>query len=176
MPEPLPGEQAAAQVSVLKLSLGIVAITIPPIIFGMLVKAKFPNFAQKTDRFVRFGTIIFLATLAIIASYRERQIIADNYAELTLIAIAVCLLSALMGTVFGGLFRLSKRHVLTLAIEVGLHNSAMGIVIALSFLNMPALAVFSAFYLLVEYALSGILMSVMNSPVGSRFIPITQRR
>lgn len=170
------GEQAASQVNVLKLSLGIVVITIPPIIIGMLIKAKFPSFAESSDKYVRFGTIAFLAVLAIFAGYRERQIIVENYGELTMIAVALCLLSALVGGVFSGMVRLPKRHVLTLAIEVGLHNSAMGIVIALSFLEMPALAVFSAFYLLVEYVLSGVLMAVMNSPVGLKLMPAIRKR
>ncbi|MBI9073925.1 MAG: bile acid:sodium symporter family protein [Desulfatibacillum sp.] len=164
------GAEAAAQVNVWNLSLGIVVITIPPIIAGMWTKRKAPGFAARSEKWVRGGTILFLALLAGIASFRERQVIADNYAEFAAIAVALCLLSAFMGMVVSTAARLPRKHVLTLSIEVGLHNSAMGIVIALTFLEMNELAIFSAFYLLVEYIFSGALMAVMNSPIGAKFL------
>jgi BASS family bile acid:Na+ symporter len=166
------GAEAAAQVKVLKLSLGILAITIPPIILGMLTKKKLPDFAEKSQKWVRRGTIAFLATIATVVSIKERATIVEYYDELTLFAVCLCLLTATLGATVAAAARLSRKHVLTLAIEVGLPNSAMGIVIAMSFLNMPELSLFSAFYLLIEYILAGILMGIMSSSMGDKILGI----
>ncbi|MBU2513572.1 hypothetical protein KJ966_19700 [bacterium] len=169
------GKETAAQVNILKLSLGIILITIPPIIFGMITKQKAPELAKKSESWVRKGTIIFLVILASIASYGERQMFLDNYQKFALIAVSLCMLSGLMGTIVGSIARLPRKQILTLAIEVGLPNSGMGIVIALSFLDIKALAVFSAFYLVVEYGLSGILMVTMNSRIGTKIMGQTSQ-
>jgi len=84
------------------------------------------------------------------------------------------LFSLLLGGVVGIITRLPRKQVLTLSIEVGLHNSAIAFVIALSFLGMPALAVFSACYLVVEYIFSELLMTTMNSSIGTRFLGISE--
>lgn len=166
------GDEVASGVNVLKLSLGTITIIIPPMLIGMLTRKKAPVFARNSEKWVRKLTIIFLVMVASFASYQERQTILDNYRELTMVAVALCVLSAGMGCIAGSLIRLPRRQTLTIAIEVGLHNSAMGIVVAVSLLGMPALAVFPAFYLLVEYTLSGILMVVMNSPIGKSIMGV----
>jgi len=164
------GADIAERVNVTLLSLGIITITIPPIIIGMIIKAKAPALAEKSESWVRKGTIIFILFLAGFACYSDKQIFLDNYRELSLYAVSLALLSLLLGGVAGVITRLPRKQILTLSIEVGLHNSAMAIVIALSFLGMPALAVFSALYLIVEYIFSGLLMTIMNSSIGTRFL------
>lgn len=164
------GEAVAEKVNVTILSLGIIIITIPPIIIGMVIKAKAPELAGKSESWVRKGTIIFILFLASFACYSDKQIFLNNYRELSLYAISLALFSLLLGGIVGVMTRLPRKQVLTLSIEVGLHNSAMAIVIALSFLGMPALAIFSAFYLIVEYIFSGLLMATMNSSFGSRIL------
>ncbi len=158
------GKEAAERVNVMSLCLGIVIITIPPIIIGMTTKVKAPGLAEKSEKWVQKGTIVFLVFLVSFGCYRESQMFPDNYWELTILAVAFCLSSAFTGAITGVITRLPGKQVLTLAIEVGLHNSAMAMVIALSFLNMQVLTVFSAFYLVVEYIVSGLLMLATNLP------------
>lgn len=166
------GAEAAAQVRVWKLSLGVLSITIPPIILGMLTQQKLPGFAEKSEKWVRRGTIAFLATIATVVSIQERAMIAEYYDTIALLAVGLCLLTAAMGMTVAVIVRLPRKQVLTLGIEVGLPNSAMGIVIAISFLGMPELSLFSGGYLLVEYILAGILMGIMTSSLGDRILGI----
>jgi len=164
------GEAVAQKVNVTLLSLGIIIITIPSIIIGMVIKAKAPAMAERSESWVQKGTIIFILFLASFACYSDKQIFLNNYRELSLYAIGLALISLLMGGVIGAIARLPRKQILTLPIEVGLHNSAMAIVIALSFLGMTSLAIFSAFYLIVEYVFSGLLMTAMNSSIGTKFL------
>lgn len=164
------GDAAAQQVNITFVSLGIIAITIPPIIAGMWIKHKMPRFAEASDRWVRKGTIVFILCLAGLACYSEKQLFLNNYRELTMIAVSLAALSFFLGAAVGGVARLPRKQILTLAIEVGLHNSAMAIVVAISFLEMLPLAIFSAFYLVIEYILSGMIMATMNSPLGARLL------
>lgn len=160
------GAAVAEKINVTILSLGIVIITIPPVIVGMVIKAKAPDLASQSERWVRTGTIIFILFLASFACYSDKQIFFDHYRELSVYAVGLAGFSLLLGGAVGMITRLPANQILTLSIEVGLHNSAMAIVIALSLLGMPALAVFSAFYLIVEYIVSGLLMTTMNSSLG----------
>ena len=164
------GHEIAAQVNSFRLSVGIILITIPPITLGMFTKKKNPEFAKKSETWVKKGTIVFLVLLASFAFYGERQTFMDNYKELLGIAVGLCMTSIFMGAFVSTLLRFPRKQILTLAIEVGMHNSAMGIVIAISFLQIHSLAVFSAFYLIIEYILSGILMVTMNSTFGIKSI------
>lgn len=164
------GQAIAAQVDSLTLSLGIVVITIPPIFLGVLVKRTVPNFADQSEPWVKKGTIVFLVLLASFAIHKEQQMFLDNYKELLGIAAGLCLLSLAMGGFVSWILGFDKKQILTLAIEVGLHNSAMGIVIAMGFLQINSLAVFSAFYLVIEYLVAGVLMGAMNSPIGMRLL------
>ena len=164
------GEKMAATVDALELSLGIILVTIPPIMLGMFTRKKAPEFAQKSETSVKKGTIIFLVVLAVVAVYGEKQLFMDHYRSFMLLATGLCFISFFMGGLVSFMLGLPRRHILTLAIEVGLHNSAMGIVIAISFLGINALAIFAAFYLVTEYLLSGVLMVTMNSPLGVKLL------
>ena len=158
------GAEVARRVDVMFLCFGIIIITVPPIIIGMLTKAKAPNLAQNSEKWVRKGTIVFLLFLVSFGIYSENRMFPDNYLELTFLSVAFCLFSGISGAITGGMARLPWKSVLTLAIEVGLHNSAMAIVIALTFLNMQELSIFAAFYLVVEYIVSGLLILATNLP------------
>lgn len=162
------GEEAASRVNAVRLSLGIILITVPPIILGMITRQKFPGFALRSASWVKKGTLLFLVLLAAFAVHGEKQMFMQHYKELLGIALGLCLASMLMGALSGRLFSLPSEQVLTLAIEVGMHNSAMGIVIAISLLEMNSLALFSAFYLVIEYILAGVLMGVTNRPMGMK--------
>jgi bile acid:Na+ symporter, BASS family len=164
------GEKMAAQVDSLELSLGIILVTIPPILLGMFTRKMAPKFAQDSESSVKKGTILFLVVLASFAVYSEKQLFMEHYGSFTLMAAGLCILSFFMGGLVSTLLGFPRRHILTLAIEVGLHNSAMGIMIAISFLGINALGIFSAFYLIIEYVLSGILMTTMNSPMGIKIL------
>ncbi len=164
------GKEAATNFNIAFVSLGIICITIPPIISGMLIKHKFPVGAQKCEPWVRKGTIVFILLLAGVACYSDSDILLNNYGKLSALACALAFSSFFLGGTVGFLARLPRRQVLTLSIEVGLHNSAMAIVIAISFLNMVALGIFSGFYLIVEYLLSGLIMYMMNTSLGSKFL------
>lgn len=164
------GQDIASQVDSLSLSLGIVGITIPPIFMGMLVRHKAPDFARRSQPRVKKGTLVFLVLLACFAIHREKQMFMDNYQDLMGLAAGLCLLSLFMGGTVSWILGFTKKQILTLAIEVGLHNSAMGIVIAMGFLQIDSLAVFSAFYLVIEYILSGFMMGVMNSSIGHKLL------
>ena len=166
------GEEAAREFNIAMVSLGIIAITIPPVILGMVIKRKFPAWAKQSEGWVRKGTIIFILCLAGTACYNEIDIFLNHFRELSAVAAILAFLSLFLGGITGVAFRLPKKQILTLSIEVGLHNSAMAIVIALSFLGMVSLTVFPAFYLIVEYLLSGLIILAMNSPIGSKFVKV----
>ncbi len=164
------GRDIAARVDSLALSLGIVVITIPPIFLGMLVRRTAPDFARRSEPWVKKGTILFLVLLASFAIHKEKQMFLDNYQDLMGLAAGLCLLSLFMGGIVSWILGFARRQVLTLTIEVGLHNSAMGIVIAMGFLQINSLAVFSAFYLVIEYLAAGVVMAAMNSGFGMRLL------
>jgi len=164
------GAEAAKDFNIGLVSLGIIAVTIPPVILGMAIKRRFPVQAVQSESVVRKGTIVFILFLAGIACYNDMDIFFDKFTKLSAMAGGLACLSLLLGGITGMAFCLPRKQVLTLSIEVGLHNSAMAIVVALSFLGMVSLAAFPAFYLIIEYLLSGLIMVGMNSSAGSKFI------
>lgn len=138
--------------------LQIFVIVILPVGLGMFIRAKRSDFALRMDRPVRiFSTILFiLILLSIILA--ERENIVDYFMQIGIATIALNLITIGLGFLTAKVFRLSLKQSITIAIESGIQNGTLAIVIATSVLQNTAYSVPAAVYGVLMFLTGGFIM------------------
>jgi BASS family bile acid:Na+ symporter len=144
--------------SLLSTTLGLIFITLIPVLIGILIRHKFTGFAIRSEAFFRHLSTAFLVLMIAAITYQERANLAESFLLVSEAAIALNLLAIATGLLLGLIFRLVKRDAVTLGIEVGVQNSAMAILIAITFLDRPDYAIAAGVYGLAMYLGAGLLI------------------
>ncbi|MBU3003986.1 bile acid:sodium symporter family protein [Paraglaciecola arctica] len=153
--------------SLLSTTLGLIFITLIPVLIGILIRHKFSAFANRSEAFFRHLSTAFLVLMIVAITYQERENLVDSFVLVSEAALSLNLLAIVTGLLLGLLFRLVKRDCVTLGIEVGVQNSSMAILIAITFLDRPDYAIAAGVYGLVMYLGAGLLI------FGAKRIPVS---
>lgn len=118
-----------------------------PICLGMFVRNRFPAFAQKLHPYMHYGSIAIFATIVILAFSANFDLFI-TYIHLVLILVffhnAIALLS---GYGLGKLFSRPEDDCRTLAIETGIQNSGLGLVLIFAFFDgLGGMAIIAAWW------------------------------
>lgn len=133
----------------LKMVRGVFLLTTVPVVLGMSLKAWRPVLAVRLERPAgRLATALFV--LIVLATFvSQRQVLMDNLGRIGPAAMLLNMLVMATGfglAVAGGLARRAR---IALATECGLQNAGLGIFIAASVLQSPAMTVPSVVYALL---------------------------
>ena len=148
----------AQSFSLLSTTLGLIVITLIPVIIGILIRHKFAHFAIKSEAFFRHLSTAFLVFMIVAITYQERDSLMSSFVLVSEAAISLNLLAISTGILLGFIFKLVKKDTVTLGIEVGVQNSSMAILIAITFLERPDYAIAAGVYGLAMYLGAGILI------------------
>jgi BASS family bile acid:Na+ symporter len=127
----------AKSFSLLSTTLGLIFITLLPVLLGIFLRHKFPKQAINSEPFFRRLSTGFLIFMIIAITYQERANILESLSQVLFPTVSLNLAAIAIGLLLGVIFKLVKRDCVTLGIEVGVQNSAMAILIAVSFLTAP---------------------------------------
>jgi bile acid:Na+ symporter, BASS family len=151
-------ESGAIRPPVTEIILQIVAVTAVPVSLGLWIRHTWPRLAARLDAGVRGASaVLFVGVLgAVIVD--QRQVIADYF--LSLVGVTGALNLATMAVAFGvaRMAALDLRQSLTVSIEGGIQNGTLAIVIAMSILGVPEIAVPAGVYSLVMFLSGGAVM------------------
>ncbi len=140
-------------VKVISLLLGV------PLILGMIVRHYFPRFAIKTSPYFKVGSIIFFLLLIVLALSKNTEIFIKYIHYVFLIVIGHNILALLLGYNVARIARLSKRNRRTLAIETGIQNSGLGLLLIFSFFEgLGGMAILAAFWG-IWHIVSGLILA-----------------
>lgn len=127
------------------------AIILIPVALGMLLRARAERFAIRAERPIKVFSILVLAVLIAGAIYIERKALLPSLIAVGGACLAFNLVSMLTGYLAPLALRLPKSQAVAIAMEIGIHNAALAIFIALNVLRNPAAAVVPGIYSLVMY-------------------------
>jgi BASS family bile acid:Na+ symporter len=144
--------------SLLSTTLGLIVITLLPVLLGIFLRHKYPTQAINSEPFFRRLATGFLIFMIIAITYQERANILESFSQVLLPAISLNLIAIATGLLLGIAFKFVKRDCVTLSIEVGVQNSSMAILIAVSFLDRPDYAIAAGVYGLAMYLGAGLLI------------------
>lgn len=138
--------------------LQVLVIVIIPIAIGMFIRSRREAFALRMDRPVRiFSTVLFLVILTSII-ITERETIVKYFPQIGGATVALNLLTLVVGYYSAKLFKLEQRQAITIAIESGIQNGTLAIVIASTVLANFTLSIPAGIYGLIMFISGGYFM------------------
>ncbi|SNR52063.1 bile acid:Na+ symporter, BASS family [Lutibacter agarilyticus] len=118
-----------------------------PLIIGMFVRKNKPVLAKKLMKILKPVSLIIFMIFIIVAFYDNLSIFMNYIHYVLIIVIAHNLLAYFTGFYFAKSMRLSFRDQKTLAIETGIQNSGLGLLLIFSFFNgLGGMALLVAFW------------------------------
>lgn len=132
-------------------TIGLIVISLLPVLVGLWVRYKFPVFALRQETLFRRLAVIFMLLLIVGISWQERHSLTESFPSVFIITIALNAAATLLGVFIAKLFRLSRKDAVTLGIEIGTQNASMAILITLTFLDNPSYAIACGVYGVTMY-------------------------
>jgi len=139
------------------MAVGQVALlTLIPVLLGLQFRARWPERSVAMERPFKIGGLLFMAltVLALIASRRGSM--AADVAQVAPAVLALHLGTLAIGLLAGWAARLPRQQVVTVTLETGIQNAALGMTVAASLLGSAELAVPSAVYGLLMFKTSAV--------------------
>lgn len=148
---------------------GIVArvfvITIVPLAFGMWLRSRDPDRADRLETTVRklaFGFLILVIAAAVITEF---DLVANNFADLALATLTLNLAAMSVSYAIARVARLSDAQSTAIALELGVHNGTLAIAVASTVDN--ALATPAAVYSVFMFVTAGLFARLMYRRNGA---------
>jgi BASS family bile acid:Na+ symporter len=131
--------------------LQVFAIVLVPVALGMLIRSRRREFAERMQRPVRILSVAVLVLVIAGAIVQERDNLADSFGSAGVAALAFNLISLTVGYLAPRLAKVGRPESVAVAMEVGIHNGTLAIVIATTLLNSTEIAVPAAVYSLIMF-------------------------
>jgi len=130
-----------------------------PLVIGMYVGQRFPEVAKRMSKKVKPISILIFASFVVIAFLNNMDAFME-YIHLVVLIVFVHNLAALtVGFYTGKIFKLSHNDCKTLAIETGIQNSGLGLILIFSFFSgLGGMAIVAAWWG-IWHILSGLALS-----------------
>jgi len=129
----------------------VAAIILVPVLIGMFVRARSEAFTKRMEKPIKLFSIIVLAILILAAIYIERSKLLDSIVAVGLACLLFNIVSMLTGYLAPLALKLPERQAIAITMEIGIHNTALAIYVALNVLNNPAASLVPGIYTLCMY-------------------------
>jgi BASS family bile acid:Na+ symporter len=126
-------------------------VSIVPVIIGMVIRALKPKFAQRTEDFFRKFSMYFMLLMIVGVLISEKDSLAASFDSAFLVCVTLNVLSVSLGLLLSKITGLNVKDALTLAIEIGVQNAALAMLICISFLKAPDYAIAPGVYGIAMY-------------------------
>ncbi len=159
----------AIQAPVVDIIVQVIAVTAVPVTIGLLIRRYFPGFADRMDKPARIASAaIFLFVLATII-VDQREVLAEHFLSLSASTATLNVATMVVGFLTARMAALDMRQSITISIESGIQNGTLAIVIAMSILGAPEVAIPPGVYSLLMFLTGGALMfffGLMRDPAS----------
>lgn len=129
----------------------ILAITVIPVVIGMVLNAKWPDLSKRAERPVKIVSAVFLVLIILAALLKERANIVDFAQKAGPVALLLNLLGMMLGYAVTFVLTRRKRQAVTVGVEVGVVNGTLGIAIAAGILGNSVMTIPSAIYSILMF-------------------------
>ena len=142
--------------------LEVAAIVVLPVLLGMLARHLSPPLALRAQAPVRALSVVLLAGVIAVALVSGGAELLDHFAVVGLACLFFNLVSMAIGYLVPRALGLSSRQAISISFEIGVHNSAIAIYIALSALQNAAAAVPPSLYGLIQIATASLAVVTLR--------------
>lgn len=138
-------------------------IVIIPVNIGMLIKTKFPNFADRMEKPVKIASAIIFILVIIGVVFSIRDVFMDYLSEAGLPSILLNIITMVIGFSLAMLFKLTKPQAISISIETGIQNGTLAITLATIALNNAEYSIVPAIYGLLMFFTGAIIIFMRKS-------------
>ncbi len=140
-------------------------IVLIPVSIGMLIKAKYPIFADRMEKPVRIASTIIFILVIIGVVFSIRDVFINYLSEAGLPSILLNVTTMMIGFSLATLFKLTKPQAISISIETGIQNGTLAITLATIALNNAEYSIVPAIYGLLMF-FTGAIIIFMRKPLG----------
>ncbi len=119
-----------------------------PIAIGIAIRHRFPELARRLQKPVRIVALVLLAAVILLSIVKGHTTLWNNLGMLTAAVVCFCAVSLTVGYLVPRRMHLAPRQAIAISLEIGMHNAAVALGIALSpqLLNSAEMAIPPAIY------------------------------
>ena len=161
------GDQAAIGLQLGKF-VQVLAIVLIPVAIGVATRHRFSAWADRMSQPVNIASASVLVLVVVGAVAQAFDVLVANLDKLGAIALLLSVLSLTIGYVVPRLFRVSRRQAIASAMEIGIHNVTVAIIVAVSVIGNEVMAAPAAVYgvlMFVPAAVVAYLLSRRAEPI-----------
>jgi len=130
-----------------------------PLILGMLLRLKNEMLANKLAKILKPLSIVIFIAIVILAFSKNVEVFNNYIHHVLLIGISHNILAITIGFLVARMFKLSFKNQKTLAIETGIQNSGLGLLLIFTFFDgIGGMAILAAFWG-IWHIISGLLLA-----------------
>ncbi|WP_267886563.1 bile acid:sodium symporter family protein [Nocardia jinanensis] len=126
--------------------LQVFALVLVPVVAGMTVRRLFADWALRMHTAVKVAAAVVLVLVVVAALVSEFGAFTDHVGQLGAIALLLCVCSLLIGYAVPRAFGVERADAIAAGMEIGVHNAALAITVAVSVLGNETMAVPGAVY------------------------------
>lgn len=145
----------------------LLVIVLLPITIGMFLKSRYPEQSQKAESGVSLFGGLVLAVLVVAIVYGVRNEIVELLTQAGPATVTLIVLGIMVGIGAGRLSGLTPRESMAVAMELGIKNATIGLLITVNLLGSETMSIPSAVYGVLMFFF-GFLLVIL----GRRIIPL----
>ncbi len=134
-------------------------IIIIPVLIGMFINKKYPEFAFRFEKPVKKASMILFILVVAGVSYSNRNEFFEYFEQTGLPSILLNISTMGAGYLLAILFRLPKNQAITISIESGIQNGTLAITIATLLLHKPEYTIVPLTYSLLMFFTAGLVIA-----------------
>jgi BASS family bile acid:Na+ symporter len=160
-------ETAQISLPIVKTVVVLVAITIVPVIIGMLINAKKPEFAKRSENVVKIVSIVALFVIIGALVAKEWDELPGWFAQVGVACLMLNATGMAIGYFAGVLGKLEKPQSITIGMEVGIQNGTTALFVTSTLLENAEMSISPAIYSLIMFGTApvfGWLVNIGNTP------------
>lgn len=151
--------------SVLETMAQIFTVTLLPVVLGMIVHRRYPKLSHRAEATVRRVSTVLLAVIVLAAILKERHHVVQSFLQVGPASLALNLASLAIGMFSAKLLLDDLKQSISISIESGIQNGTLGIMIAATLLQEPAMAIPPAIYSLVMFLVGFVAIAIFSRMV-----------
>ncbi|WP_422754160.1 bile acid:sodium symporter family protein [Micromonospora sp. WMMD708] len=142
----------------------LLLVILLPVVAGLAVRARSADVARRLDPVIRVVSVVFLVLIAVTTVLRERDQLMAQFGRVGLAATLFCVLSLVLGYTVPRLFGVEGPRAVAVGMDVGVHNSALAVTIALDpgMLGNPEIAIPGVVYAMVTVPCAALVIWLIN--------------
>ena len=139
--------------------LEVATVIILPVLIGMFVRYARPALALRAAHTVRIASVLLLAFVVAIALVNSGETMLQHIGTVGLACIALNLVSLAIGYAVPRILGLPVPQATSISLEIGIHNAAVAIFVAMKVLDSEVASVPAALYGIIMIATAGIAVT-----------------